>query len=110
MFKNVDEAKKNLIEAILMEYIGLLTDNDQLQEKSIKKAYKIDKYIKQNFDLKEIKSLLNHDIPTVQIWAANMLLPIYEEVSLKVLEDIRKKEIPFCSYSASMILDNWEKK
>ena len=45
-FKNIEDAKRSLIEAILMEYIGMLTDDDKIQEKNIKKAYKIDDYIK----------------------------------------------------------------
>ncbi|GAB1858739.1 hypothetical protein MHTCC0001_35790 [Flavobacteriaceae bacterium MHTCC 0001] len=109
-FKNIKEAKKDLVEAILKEYIGTLTDNDKLQENSIKKAYKIDNYIKGNFDLKEMKDLLNHDIPKVQIWIANMLLPIYEEAAIKLLDDISKRNIPHCSYNAEMMLFNWKRK
>ena len=109
-FKNLEDAKKSLVEAILMEYIATLTDDDKIQEKSIKKAYKINDYIKKNFDLKEMKDLLNHDIPKVQIWVANMLLPIYEDIATKLLDDIRKKEIPHCSYNAEMMMFNWKRK
>ncbi len=106
-FKNIEEAKKSLIENILMEYIGTLTNNDKLQEKSIKRAFKIDKYIKQNFDLRELKDLLDHDCLKVKIWAANMLLPVYEDIALKVLNDVKEKEIRFCSYNAEMMISNW---
>jgi len=109
-FKNIEEAKKSLIEVILMEYIGMLTDDDKIQEKNIKIAYKINDFIKNNFDLKDMKDLLNHEIPKVQIWAANMLLPIYEDISLKLLDDISKKEIPHCSFNAEMMIKNWKRK
>ncbi|MCK0158970.1 hypothetical protein MWU65_17440 [Cellulophaga sp. F20128] len=108
-FKNIEEAKDSLVEAILCEYIGTLTNNDKLQEKSIKTAFKIDKYIKNNFDLRELKGLLNYDVASVQVWVANMLLPIYEDIALKLLKDIRNKKIPHCSYNAGMIIDYWKK-
>ena len=109
-FRNIEEAKKNLVEAILMEYVGMLTNDDEIQEKNIKRAYKISDFIKSNFDLKEMKGLLNHEIPKVQIWIANMLLPIYEDISLKLLDDISKKEIPHCSFNAEMMMKNWNRK
>lgn len=106
-FENIKEAKKELIKAILLEHKGLITDNDKLQEKSIKRAFKINTYIKENFDLKEMKDLLDHDKPEVQIWVANLLLPVYEDIAVQILEYVSKKSIPFCSYNAKMMLYGW---
>ena len=107
-FENINQAKKELVEAILSEYISVLIDDDRVQEIKIKKAYKIQYYIEENFDLKEMKDLLSHDIARVRVWAAKMLLPIYEEIALKVLDDISKSKIPHCSSGARIIYCEWK--
>ena len=108
-FKDITSAKQKLVEVILVEYIAVLTYDNNVQEKNIKMAFKIEQYIKENFDIKEMKDLLNHDIPAVQLWAAKLLLPYYEEISLKVLDEISKKNIPHSSSNARIIFCEWKK-
>ncbi len=109
-FENIQEAKKEFIKIIMLTYDATLKGDDKLQEKYIKKAFVINKYIKNNFDLREMKDLLDYDSPQVQIWIANMLLPVYEEVSLEILKKIAEQKIPFTSYNAEMMIYSWERK
>lgn len=108
-FENIDLAKKELIEAILSQHKALLDDDDKTQERNIKRAFKIDEYIKRNFDLREMKDLLEHHDLGVQSWVANMLLPIYEDISLEILDNIYKQNIPFISMSARAMFCKWTK-
>lgn len=108
-FKNISEAKNSLIESILLQHKAMIEDNDEVQEKNIKRAFQIDKYIKDNFDLKEMKDLLSHEDEGVKSWVANMLLPIYEEICLKILADVYRQKIPFISISARAMFCKWTK-
>ena len=94
-FENIEEAKKELVEAIIIQHKALLDRDDKTQEKNIKKAFKIDKYIKENFDLREMKDLLGHQDLGVRSWIANMLLPLYEDICLEILDQIYKKNVRF---------------
>ncbi|QKX06460.1 hypothetical protein HN014_16580 [Aquimarina sp. TRL1] len=107
-FENINQAKKELVEAILIQHKALLEDDDKTQENSINRAFKIDEYITQNFDLKEMKDLLMYNDPGVKSWIANMLLPIYEDISLEILNNIYKQNIPFISMSARAMFCKWK--
>ncbi|WP_271782255.1 hypothetical protein [Aquimarina algiphila] len=108
-FENIDLAKKKLIGSIISQHKAELNGDDKTQERDIKKAFKIDKYIKKNFDLKEMKDLLEHPDAGVRSWVANMLLPIYEDICLKILDDIYKQDIRFISMSARAMFCTWTK-
>ncbi|GAB1858740.1 hypothetical protein MHTCC0001_35800 [Flavobacteriaceae bacterium MHTCC 0001] len=108
-FKNIEEAKKDLVETIIVQHKALLDRDDKTQEKNIKKAFKIDKYIKENFDLNEMKDLLEHEDLGVRSWVANMLLPLYEDISLEILDQIYKQNIRFISMGARAMYCKWKK-
>ncbi|WP_417784755.1 hypothetical protein [Tenacibaculum sp.] len=109
-FKSIEKAKTELVEAIITQHEALINRDDKTQEKYIKKAFKIDKYIKENFDLKEMKDLLEHNDLGVKSWVANMLLPVYEDISIQLLNDISNGENSHYSYNAKMMLFNWKRK
>ncbi|WP_025743588.1 hypothetical protein [Aquimarina pacifica] len=108
-FENIEDAKKELVKSVLAEYEATINGDDKLQEKNILRAFKINDYIKNNFDLKDLKDLLDYNHPKVQIWTAKLLLPIYEDIALKVLDDISKKGVAHCSSNARIMYCEWTK-
>ena len=64
--------------------------------------------IQKHYDFRELKDLLMHNDLGVRSWIANMLLPIYEDISLEILNNIYKQNIPFISMSARAMFCKWK--
>tara|TARA_R110000868_G_scaffold111595_1_gene301207 strand:+ start:3370 stop:3714 length:345 start_codon:yes stop_codon:yes gene_type:complete len=109
-FENIEAAKAALVNELIIQHKLLLNNDHRAEQKSIKKAFAINNYIKENFDLRDLKDLLDHKEPNIQIWIANLLLPFYEDVSLRILKKISTAQIPECSFHAAMMLEHWQRK
>jgi hypothetical protein len=76
--------------------------------KNYKSIAKVIDYLKLNNQLLSLKQFLNHSSVGVRMWSATYLLPLVENESLKVLNDI--SNIPgIHSLTAKTIISEWEK-
>ena len=71
----------------------------------IVKAYN---YLKKEGAIDKIKYLLSNNDTSVKLWAACYLLQMYEEESLKVLEEIAKGNDIY-AFSAKMTIEEFKK-
>ncbi|MEW7279740.1 hypothetical protein ABW636_14195 [Aquimarina sp. 2201CG1-2-11] len=106
-FKDIREAKLMLINCILMHIRANKQGDVKTVNKNSDKIWKIKNYIEKNYGLEELKALLNHDNDEVLVWIAQFLLPVYEEIAIKVLREIENKNIPHCSFNARVIISEW---
>ncbi len=108
IFKNINIAREHLVKSILMHHKAAEQGDVKIGNKEMMKTIEITNYIDENYGLEEMKNLLDHENPNVQVWTAKSLLSIYEEIAIRVLEEIVSRDIPFTSFSASVILSEWK--
>jgi hypothetical protein len=109
-FKNIEEAKNAYIE-------GLKTAQKAIEQGDSKTNNKIIRnqvtpafdYLKNQNKLSILTPFLEQDDIGIKQPIAVALLPFYEDISVNALEDIIKKEIPFRSFLAEMVLKKWRK-
>ncbi len=108
-FKNLEEAKDTIYEGHkkchdAME-VGDVKTNNQIISKKVNPAFE---YLKNNNGLRLLIEFLKHDDVGLRLATARSLLPYYEDISIDVLNDIIKKEIPKKSWKAEIILKEWK--
>ncbi|WP_298545376.1 hypothetical protein [uncultured Aquimarina sp.] len=108
-FRNIKEAKEAII-----EYIELYSECSKRGDykganKNVKKILSTKDFIEENYGLETLKDLLDSDDDKILVWIAKFLLPIYEEISIAVLEKVIASNIPDSSFSAEMIMKEWRK-
>ena len=105
---------KNLKEALEIFEDAAIKQSDAITQKgsskianrNYDKILAVAQYLRENKLLPELSVFYTHPNLSVRSWAAAYLLPVYEEKSIKILEEIAKIE-GFGALDAEILIKEW---
>ena len=82
--------------------------SNKIANRNYDKILAVAQYLRENKLLPELSVFYTHPNLSVRSWAAAYLLPVYEEKSIKILEEIAKLE-GLEAFNAEILIKEWRK-
>jgi len=106
--ENIDDLKNKFIEAAIVYGEKAVNGNYKLANKKADFLIETARILRISEEGKDaLKKLLQHENPSVQLWAAANCLPFYTDKSINVLNQIKRRD-DFIGTSAGVTLDEWK--
>jgi len=107
--KNLKEALE-IFEDAAIKHSDAITQkgSSKIANRNYDKISAVAMYLRENKLLPELSVFYTHSNLSVCLWAAAYLLPVYEEESIKILEEIAKLE-GLEAFNAEILIKEWRK-
>ncbi|HJA55866.1 MULTISPECIES: DUF2019 domain-containing protein [Bacteroides] len=107
--KNLKEALEIFEDAAIKQADAIMQKgSSKIANRNYDKILSVAQYLRENKLLPELSVFYMHPNLSVRSWAAAYLLPVYEEESIKILEEIAKFE-GFGALDADILIKEWKK-
>lgn len=107
--KNLKEALEIFEDAAIKQADAITQKgSSKIANRNYDKILSVAQYLRENKLLPELSVFYTHPNLSVRSWAAAYLLPVYEEESIKILEEIAKFE-GFGALDADILIKEWKK-
>lgn len=107
--KNLKEALEIFEDAAIKQADAIMQKgSSKIANRNYDKILSVAQYLRENKLLPELSIFYMHPNLSVRSWAAAYLLPVYEEESIKILEEIAKFE-GFGVLDADILIKEWKK-
>ena len=105
--KNLKDALE-IFEDAAIKQADAIMQKGKIANRNYDKILSVAQYLRENKLLPELSVFYMHPNLSVRSWAAAYLLPVYEEESIKILEEIAKFE-GFGALDADILIKEWKK-